>query len=345
MAYHCGLTHWPSAKLDAKTSSLPPNLTPRRMRYNSSSVRQPSWKLLFAVSWLALTLKFASVAAASPLKALGHSSQSQDRVSHPQTPPGKPLPSIRALLAAVRKHQQVIDRRVEDYACTQTVEEDGIDGHEQVKSRKIRTYHVIYVAGYEIDTLVAKDGKPLSESQQAQENEHSRKQIEKAEARARRKSSSRDKDIGIATFLRTSLFTHPHWDEYRAHPVVVFDFGPNPSYKPRDLNERLAHSLEGVVWVDPEAQEVVRLQAWLDRSVKLAGGLLARVNQGSALAFEQAPIESQLWMPTYAEAKYSGRVFLFKGLRGKIIIHYGDYRKFHVETVEKIAPVHGETRQ
>jgi hypothetical protein len=73
--------------------------------------------------------------------------------------------------------------------------------------------------------------------------------------------------------------------------------------------------------------------------------LLGRLDQGSAFAFEQAPVESQLWMPTYGQAEYSGREFFFKGLRGKIIIHYGDYKKFHVETVAKIAPVGGETRQ
>ena len=309
------------------------------VRYNRGSVRPLSWKLLLAVSWLALTPALVSVAAGGTLKAL------QIQGAKPETVTRKPLPDIRTLLTAVQRHQKVIDRRVEDYACTETVEQDGIDGHRRVKDRKIRRYHVFYLDGHEIDTLVAKDGKPLSDAQQAQENEHSQKQVERVEARARRQTSSHDKEIGIGTFLRASLFTHPRWEQYRGHAVVVFDFAPNPAYKPGNLTERVAHSLEGVAWVDPQAQAVVRLQAWLSSSLKLAGGLLVRLNPGSALAFEQAPIEDQLWMPSYAEANYSGREFLFKGLRGKIIIHYRDFKKFHVETVEKLAPVRGEARQ
>jgi hypothetical protein len=315
------------------------------VRYNSGSVRPLLWKLFFAVSWLVLTLPLVSLAASGALKVPPTPPQIQRAGAKPETPTGRPLPDIRTLLTAVQSQQKVIDRRVEDYACTETVEQDGIDGHRRVKNRKIRTYHVFYLDGREIDTLVARNGKPLSDAQRAQENEHSQKQIERVEATARQKSSSHDKDIGIATFLRASVFTHPRWEQYRGHPVVVFDFAPNPAYKPRNLTERVAHSLEGVAWVDPQAQAVVRLQAWLSSSLNLAGGLLVRLNPGSALAFEQAPIENQFWMPSYAEANYSGREFLFKGLRGKIIIRYGDFKKFHVETVEKMAPVRGEARQ
>jgi hypothetical protein len=264
-------------------------------------------------------------------------------VRQPQAMPNTPLPDIRALLTAVQKHQRAIDREVEDYACTKTVEQDGIGGHAAVKSRKTSSYNVFYLDGHEIDTLIAKDGKPLSGSQQAKENQRVRKQIEKIERNSRRNSAAHHKDFGIATFLQTSRFTYPRWERYRARPVVVFDFRPNPSYKPRNLTEKLAHSLNGIVWVDPRAQAVVRLQAWLSSSVKLAAGLLATLKQGSAFTFEQAPIENQLWMPSYGDIEYSGRVFLFKGVRGKIIMHYSDYRKFHVSTIEKIAPVRGGT--
>jgi hypothetical protein len=309
------------------------------LRYNSGSVRPLSWTLAFAAFWLVSTLAFATVAAASAPNATGLFAQAQGSASKAHAPPARPLPDIRALLATVQKHQKAIDKRVENYTCTQTVEEDALRDHKQLKSRKTRTYHVFYIDGHEIDTLVARDGRPLSESQQARENQRSRKRIKKLEASARKKSASHDKDVGISTFLRTSRFTHPRWEQYRAHPVVVFDFAPNPSYKPKNLTERIAHSLEGVAWVDPQAKEVVRLQAWLGRPVKLAGGLLAKLDQGSAFAFEQAPMDNQLWMPSYLEADYSGREFLFKGLRGKVVFHYGDYKKFHVETVEKIAPV------
>jgi hypothetical protein len=45
------------------------------------------------------------------------------------------------------------------------------------------------------------------------------------------------------------------------------------------MNERLAREIEGVMWVDEHARQVVRLEARLGDSAKLGWGILGTVNK------------------------------------------------------------------
>ena len=42
----------------------------------------------------------------------------------------------------------------------------------------------------------------------------------------------------------------------------MFDFEPNPDFKPRKIAEKVVHQLAGVIWIDEKAHDVVRLQAY-----------------------------------------------------------------------------------
>ncbi len=263
----------------------------------------------------------------------GSGGQSASRMNSPVLS-HKPLPPIAALLTSVDRHQHELEKLVEDYACTEIQQQQFLDSKGRVKKQTTSTFHVFYLDGEEVDTLIAKNGKPLSSPEQKKENQRVTKLVEKLQRREG-KPRKPGATIGISTFLRVSLFSNAHWGVFHGQPVVIFDFKPNPSYKPRNLMERAAHDLVGVAWVDPQRREVVRLQAWLGNSLKLAGGLLATLQKGSEVAFEQAPVAPQLWMPTYADLNLSARVFLVKGMKQRLILHYSDYKRFNVTTAEK----------
>lgn len=109
------------------------------------------------------------------------------------------------------------------------------------------------------------------------------------------------------------------------------DIEPNPGYHPRNLDERLVQKLEGTMWVDRRAHQVVRLQAHLSSTARIAGGLLGSVGQGSAAVFEQSLINNEVWLPSYLEEHLSGRFLLFKSYRRDFVIHYQGYKKYRVE--------------
>jgi hypothetical protein len=63
---------------------------------------------------------------------------------------------------------------------------------------------------------------------------------------------------------------NPRRERFRGQDVLVFDFEPNPGYKPRKLEERVVKQLAGAVWIDEKAKDVVRLEAYFVGDVRFA---------------------------------------------------------------------------
>ncbi|HUI42931.1 MAG TPA: hypothetical protein VL523_13280 [Terriglobia bacterium] len=257
---------------------------------------------------------------------------------------GRPLPALADLLKAVDANQKALEKLVEQYTCDKTEEEFEVDSHGALKSKGVKEYQVFYLDGDEVDRLVKKDGQDLSPAEQQSQNEHIRKRVEeyekkqakRAQQAAHGQEEKRNKDdVRVSDFLRMDRFTHPRREAFRGHEVIVFDFEPNPSYKPASTVERLLHELIGAVWIDERAEDVVRLDAYLAGNFRLAGGLLATLQKGSAFTFEQTRINNEVWLPSSLEAHVSARLLLLKGLSGNVVMRYRNYQKFHVESVTR----------
>jgi hypothetical protein len=260
----------------------------------------------------------------------------------------RPLPDIADLLKAVDKNQKAIEKLVEQYTCDKTQNEFEIDSHGATKQKGTKEYQVFYLGGDEVDRLIAKDGKPLSPDEDRRESErvqkraqeYEKKQTKKANAAVRGQEEKRNKDdVQVSDFLRIDRFTNPRRETFHGHEVIVFDFEPNPSYKPSTMVERLLHDLQGSVWIDEQAQEAVRLEASLNNTFKMAGGLFASLQKGSAFTFEQAKINDEVWLPSYLEAHVNAKLLLVKGLSGNFTERYSNYQKFHVESVTQTGTV------
>ena len=229
---------------------------------------------------------------------------------------------IKQLLTDVRENQKQIDSLVDQYSCTETEEVRELDKNGELKKSILKEYEVFYLGGQGVRREVKKDGRPLSPGDQKKEDgrvekhirEYEKKHGEEGEDAARKKKEEAD----ISTFLRVSKFTSPRRGEFRQHAVIVFDFAPNPDYKPQNKTEDLLHKLVGTLWVDDEARQVVRLEAHLSDTFKLGGGLLASVHKGGSMVFEQARTNEEVWLPSYVEAHFSARVLLFANARGEM---------------------------
>ena len=142
-------------------------------------------------------------------------------------------------------------------------------------------------------------------------------------------------------FLRASQFVNPRRERFRGQDVLVFDFEPNPEFKAHKLVEKVVQKLAGVVWIDEKAHDVARLEAYFTGDMKFAGGLLANLQKGTSFVFEQAYVNNEVWLPTYAEAHVGVRVLLVKGFKVNAVTRYSDYKKFNVETLSTIAKPKG----
>lgn len=258
------------------------------------------------------------------------------------------LPDLKQLFEEIDANQKQIDKIEENYAGTQVEEETDYDKNGKITKKEVNEYTFFYLNGDEITTLVKKDGKLLSEEQQKKENEKARKHIEEEQKEEKKKEAKEEKakeegkeskdkdDPGIEMFLRVSQFVNPRRERFRGQDVLVFDFEPNPEYKPKNLAEHVVKELAGVVWIDEKAKDVVRLEAYFVGDVRIGGGVLANVQKGTSFVFEQAFINNEVWLPTYVEAHIGARLLLVKGLKVNLATRYSDYKRFHVETLNTI---------
>ena len=258
------------------------------------------------------------------------------------------LPDLKKLFEEIDANQKEIDKIKENYAATRVEEETEYDKTGKVTKKEVKEYTFFYLNGDEISTLVKKDGKPLSEEEQKKENEKTAKSIEEAQKEAKKREEKEQKakqegtgkkdddDPGIEVFLRVSQFVNPRRERFRGQDVLVFDFEPNPEYKPKNLEEKVVKDLAGVVWVDEKAHDVVRLEAYFVNDMRFAGGMVANLQKGTSFVFEQAFVNGEVWLPTYMEAHIGLRVLLVKGFKVNMAQRYSDYKRFNVETLNTI---------
>jgi hypothetical protein len=263
------------------------------------------------------------------------------------------LPDLKTLFKEIDENQKTIDKLKENYAGTRSEEETEYDKTGKVTKRELKEYTFFYLDGSEISTLVKKDGKPLSDEEQKKENEKTQKEIqniqkheEKKEAKEEKakeegKDKKDDEDVGIEIFLRASQFVNPRRERFRGQDVLVFDFEPNPEFKPHKIEEKIVQKLAGVVWIDEKAHDVARLEAYFTGDFKFAGGVLVNLQKGTSFVFEQAFLNNEVWLPTYEEAHVGVRLLLVKGIKVNAVTRYSDYKKFNVESVATVGKPKG----
>jgi hypothetical protein len=258
------------------------------------------------------------------------------------------LPDLQALFKEIDANQKAIDKIKENYAGTRNEEEIEYDKTGRVTKHEVKEYSFFYLNGDEISTLTKKDGKQLSDDELRKENEKTQKEIQEIQKNQDKKEAKEEKakeegkekkdddDVGIEVFLRACQFVNPRRERFRGQDVLVFDFEPNPEFKPHKLAEKVVHELAGVVWIDEKARDVARLEAYFVGDFKFAGGLVANLQKGSSFTFEQAFLNNEVWLPTYEEAHVGVRVLLVKGVKVNAVTRYSDYKKFNVESVASI---------
>src|ERR1700730_1863675 len=246
------------------------------------------------------------------------------------------LPDLKALFKEIDDNQKAIDKLKENYAGTRVEEETEFEKDGKLKKTDIKEYNFFYLNGDEVSTLVKKDGKALSDDEQKKENEKTQKEIAEIQKREAKKEAKdeedkeeakkdkEDHDVGIEGFLRSCQFVNPRRERFRGQDVLVFDFEPNPEYKPRNLGEKIIQKLAGVIWIDEQAHDVARLEAYFVGDFRFAGGLLANLQKGTSFIFEQAYLNNEIWLPTYMEAHVGVRLFLVKGLSVNAVTRYSD---------------------
>ena len=218
----------------------------------------------------------------------------------------------------------------------------------EVKKETTKVYEVFPVTDREpITKLVSENGVPLSGERAAKETKRVTEEFLKAERdrekneqkavrsraerlrkRATPANADEEDDPVISQFLKVCEFVSPRRERFRERDAVVFDFRPRPGYRPRNRQENLISKVVGVVWIDPIDKQVMRLEARLAESFKMAGGLFLSLRPGAGFVIEQTRMAEGVWLPRLAQVNLSVRVLLFGGGDLNKTIEWSDYKHF-----------------
>jgi hypothetical protein len=249
-------------------------------------------------------------------------------------PASAPLPDIPALLRSVEQHQAEVDRLRDEYTCRQQQRMVTYDKHGKVKKIEERSSNVFFVHGQPIETLLSKDGKPLSDADLKKEQDRATKEAVKLSAEPPDKRDHQD-EISVSRLLAITRFSNPRRIVEGGRSLIVVDFEGDPHAKTRGRSESAVKHVRGTVWIDEQAREVSRLQATVDDPFRLGYGLLATVDTGSHFALEQAFVRNETWLPTSFNARFDGKAALFIGFHVEVAVHFDQYQKFHASATEQ----------
>jgi hypothetical protein len=154
-----------------------------------------------------------------------------------------------------------------------------------------------------------RDGKPVTDSKP-----------ERFERKRRREGRSSIDDAASAM-----SFSMDRRERIDGRDVIVIRFKPKPGAKPQTREGKLATVLEGTIWVDEAAREVMRAEATAIDDVSYGFGLIAKLRKGATMSLTRAPAAGQVWLPTSIRFSGEGTAMMFRKLTVNHVIEWFDY--------------------
>ncbi|HEY1963769.1 MAG TPA: hypothetical protein VGG59_02515 [Acidobacteriaceae bacterium] len=250
-------------------------------------------------------------------------------------PADAPLPDVPTLLHSVEANQETLDRAREEYTFRQQQQLTFFDKGGKVRRTEERVSNVFFVHGQPIETLISKNGKPLSAGELKKQQDRAAKDAVKYAAQP---YGQRDKnEVSVSRLLAITRFSNPRRIMEGGRSVIAVDFTGDPHAKTHGRNEDAVKKVQGTVWIDEAAREVTRMRASFDEPVRIGFGLFATVDAGSHFSFEQALVRNEVWLPTSIDAHFDGKAALFVGFHVALAIRFDQYQKFNASTTEHTA--------
>lgn len=232
------------------------------------------------------------------------------------------------------------DKKLRNYTYTERQEERHLDGKGNVKSTESRTSDVMEIYGDQVQKLIAKDDKPLSDKDAKKEDDKIQKLIDKrknesdSDREKRLKKEEKDREEG-RQFVREVA------DAYNFHFVgieniegrdnYVIDADPKPGYEPKMKDAKILPKFKFRAWIDKDEIQWKKLDAECIDTVSF-GLFLFRLHKGSRAIVEQTRVNNEVWLQRHISATVGGRIALLKSLDVAIDVSDRDYKKFGSQT-------------
>jgi hypothetical protein len=95
------------------------------------------------------------------------------------------------------------------------------------------------------------------------------------------------------------------------HVCDVVQLDPNPQFHARSMLQELVTHVDVKLWVDHDADQIVRGEAHVLRDVSFGGGVFGKLYRGGVFSIEQAEVAPGIWEPTRKQYDFMARKFVF----------------------------------
>src|SRR5258707_204048 len=228
------------------------------------------------------------------------------------------------------------DKRQRDYAYIERDLQNNLDGQGHVKSTETKTYEVMEIYGEQVNRLIEKEDKPLSEKDAAKEEQKVQKIIDKHKnesegaRKKREEKEEKDREDGRKFVREVADAYNFHLvgtESLRGRDVWVIDAEPQPGYEPHMKEAKFLPKFHGRVWIDKDEAQLAKLDVTCIDTVSL-GWFLARIHRGSRIVVEQTRVNDEVWLPKHFALKVDIRLALLKNFNVEMEQTYRDYKKF-----------------
>ncbi|MCC7173566.1 MAG: hypothetical protein IT159_00095 [Bryobacterales bacterium] len=243
------------------------------------------------------------------------------------------------VLRSAERDQADLDVR-RDYTFLTRTEQRTLDESGGVKEARSRTHEVLVLYGRPYERLIAEDDRPLPPREEGREQQKMDREIARRRNETAKQKEKRELEAGrdlqrqreilreVADAFDFHLLGE---EEMEGHSAWVIQADPRPDFKPRSRQARILRSFRGRVWVTKDEYRWVKLEAEAVRGISF-GLVLARLNSGATVRFEQTRVHGEVWMPSRIEVRARGRLAMLKSFRAETIVTYSDYRKFQSDS-------------
>jgi hypothetical protein len=87
----------------------------------------------------------------------------------------------------------------------------------------------------------------------------------------------------------------------------------------------------GKVWITKDGYRWVKVEAEVIRRISL-GLVLARLDPGTTLAFEQQRVQGEIWMPRQVRLRVYAKLGFVKNYNLDVLVAFSNYRKFQSDS-------------
>jgi len=251
-----------------------------------------------------------------------------------------PQAQIRDLLHRVAEHDLENEKRLRDYTYVQREEEHKLDSHGTVKKIESSTSEVLVIYGEQVERLIAKNDKPLSENETKKEEDRIQKITDKrkneSDSARRKRLDKEEKDredarkfvLEVADAYNFRLMGNELLD---GRETWVLDAEPRSGYQPKSREAKVLPKLKGLIWIDKAEMQWKKFDVTTADTISF-GLFLARVHKGTRIVFETNRINEEVWLPKHLSLHVDIRVALLKNFNEDLEQTYRDYKKFRTDT-------------